>query len=286
MTRGQLRNPALQHPFRGVRAAPGVEVRLLERCAAFAASSPRAQVFSHVTAALLHGMPLPERFDNAPLHVMSPASARSTKATGTVGHSASFTSLEVVAVRGIPVTTVERTWCDLAAILGFADLVAAGDSLLWHENPATTIERLRDAVTRYPSQRGRRRMRAALNSLSDHSRSRPESLLRLAIVASPLPDPVPNHAVFLPLSGKRIEIDLAFPDYKVGLEYQGDHHRTDRRQWRSDVRRGNDAVDENWSMIYVTGDDLGNFDDVIARTERRLRARGWNGKRAVSPKQR
>jgi hypothetical protein len=127
-------------------------------------------------------------------------------------------------------------------------------------------------------------MRAALESLSDRSRSRPESLVRLALVASHLPDPVPNHSVFLPLSGKRIEIDLAYLDFKVGLEYQGDHHRTDRRQWRRDIRRGNDAVEENWSMIYVAGDDLGNLNDMVARTERRLRARGWNGGRAIAPK--
>ncbi|GGF00497.1 hypothetical protein GCM10011313_24410 [Mycetocola zhadangensis] len=155
--------------------------------------------------------------------------------------------------------------------------MAAGDSLLWHKNPATTKEALRDAVSRYPSQRGRLRMRAALHSLSDRSRSRPESIVRLALVASPLPDPEPNVEVHLKVSERRIEIDLAYPDFKVGLEYQGDHHRHDRRQWRKDIRRGNDAVDDDWSMVYFTGDDLQNLPDVIARTERRLRKRGWTG---------
>ena len=277
MTRAQLRNPAFQHAAYGTRVAPGLEVTLLARCAAFAAGARTPPVFSHITAAHVHGMPLPERFDNAPLHVMCPPSVRSTKAHGTVGHSAALSPMEVVTSAGTRVTTVERTWCDLAAILGFGDLVAAGDSLLWHRNPATTIDRLRDAVSHYPSQRGRFRMRAAVEALSDHSRSRPESLVRLALVASHLPDPVPNLAVSLALSGRTIEIDLAYPDFKVGLEYQGDHHRTDRRQWRRDVRRGNDTVDENWTIIYFTGDDLADLDDVVARTERRLRSRGWQG---------
>ncbi|MCP2031637.1 hypothetical protein L1277_001735 [Okibacterium sp. HSC-33S16] len=257
--------------------APGVSVTLLDRCVAFSSRTARPHAFSHATAALLHGMPLPETLESGPLHVMFEPSARATRAMGTIGHSATLRIDDTVALQGIYVTNVERTWCDLASILGFADLVAAGDSLLWHKNPATTRERLRETVAQYPSQRGRVRMRAALEALSDRSRSRPETLVRLALVASHLPNPEPNYGVRLEISGRNIEIDLAYPEYLIGLEYQGDHHRTDRRQWRNDVRRGNDAVDENWSMVYFTGDDLVDLDNVIVRTERRFRMRGWPG---------
>ena len=67
----------------------------------------------------------------------------------------------------------ERTWCDLAALLGFADLVAAGDHLLCWKYPRTTLKRLTDAVARYPSQRGRTVLPTALAALSTRSRSRP-----------------------------------------------------------------------------------------------------------------
>ncbi|MET1052748.1 MAG: hypothetical protein ABWX65_08935 [Mycetocola sp.] len=206
---------------------------------------------------------------------MSPPHTRATKARNVVGHCATLNPGDVVERYGVLLTSAERTWCDLAAILDLSDLVAAGDALLWHEDPVSSLARLQDAVARYPSQRGRVRMRLALPLLSAHSRSRPESIVRVALVTSELPDPIPNFEVFL--RGVRREIDLAYPRYKVGLEYQGDHHRTDRAQWRGDIRRGNDAVDEGWSMVYFTGDDLHNLPDVLRRTERRLRGRGWTG---------
>ncbi|MET0932213.1 MAG: hypothetical protein ABWX56_00755 [Mycetocola sp.] len=275
MSRSQLRNGALLRPYHGARFAPGIEPELIDQCRAFSARMPRGAVFSHITAARLHGMPLPTGFDAGPLHVMNPAGVRATKARGSVGHCATLTADEVVWSNGIRATSPERTWCDLAAILNFSDLVAAGDSLLWWEQPLTTMERLHEAVQNYPSQRGRSRLRRAVGSLSAHSRSRPESIIRLALAASVLPDPVPNFEVHLALSRRDIAIDLAYPKYKVGLEYQGDHHREDRRQWRRDVRRGNDAVDEGWSMIYFTGDDLIDLPGIVARTDRRLRSRGW-----------
>jgi hypothetical protein len=170
---------------------------------------------------------------------------------------------------------VERTWCDLAALLSIPDLVAAGDYLLCWESPKTTLPRLQDAASRYPSRRGKAALTPALALLSTRSRSRPESLLRVALVTSALPHPSPNFGVHLLLSRRDIEIDLAFPRYKVGLEYQGDHHREDRRQWRRDIKRGNDAVDEGWSMLYFTGDDTDDMAELLTRVERRLRSRGW-----------
>lgn len=99
--------------------------------------------------------------------------------------------------------------------------------------------------------------------------------MRVALVASALPDPIPNFEVHLFLSHRSDEIDLAYPRFRVGLEYQGDHHRENRAQWRRDVKRGNDAVDEGWSTIFFTGDDTADMTGVISSVERRLRSRGW-----------
>jgi hypothetical protein len=281
ITPGQLRNPAFGRPFFGTRTAAGIEDGLSTRCRSMATRMLRGQAFSHVTAALLHGIPLPlilERL-SYPLHVMSPAPVRALRYRGVIGHEARLAPVEVMLVAGMPVTTVERTWCDLAALLSLPDLVAAGDYLLCWEHPRTTLPRLRDAAACYESQRGRSKLPSALAALSPRSRSRPESLLRVALVASPLPDPVPNFEVHLALSHRNIEIDLAYPKYKVGLEYQGDHHREDRGQWRRDIKRGNDAVDEGWSMLYFTGDDTDELPVLMSRVERRLRSRGWvNGR--------
>lgn len=274
---GQLRNAAFTRPFRGVRIAPGVVVDHLRRCAALAARMPSGHALSHTTAALLHGIPLPFELETGPLHVTAPSPARGSKAAGTLGHRSLLRDEDVTTVDAIPVTTVERTWCDLAPMVALPDLVAAGDYLLRWTAPATTRELLVEASDRHPSRRGRPTRLAALDLLSAYSESRPESHMRVALVMSPLPDPIPNFPVYLTAARRNIRLDLAYPAYRVGLEYQGDHHRSDRSQWRSDVGRGNDAVDEGWSMLYFTGDDLPDMPALVARVERRLRSRGWPG---------
>lgn len=275
MTIGQLRNRALRSPFHGARFV-GEITGLIERCHAVVPLLG-GRVISHITAALLWGMPLPARAEFDPLHVTSAAPRRATKLAGCAGHSSRLHDDDTTWLNGIPVTTAERTWCDLAALLDLGDLVAAGDSLLSWVAPKTSIENLRAAVGRHPAQAGRSRLRQALELLSDRSQSRPESLIRVAITLSSLPDVVPNHPLRLARSGRDVRLDLAFPRYKVGLEYQGDHHRVDRDQWRRDVGRGNDVADEGWSILYFTGDDLNDIAGLLARVGRRLRDRGWSG---------
>ena len=174
-------------------------------------------------------------------------------------------------------TTVERTWCDLAAVLDLPDLVAVADFLLWHEAPKTTRAQLVAAIQTYPSRTGREALRRALALSSDHSRSRPESLVRVDLALSDLPTPVANHEVYLTIARRTVYLDLAFPEYKLELEYHGDHHRTDTSQWRGDVRRQNDVGDEGWQSLQFTGDDLPDMPGLRRRVERRLRMLGWTG---------
>lgn len=197
MSRGQLRNASFARPFRGVRVAPGVVVDFVLRCAALAARTPSGHVLSHTTAARLYGIPLPSVLEAGSLHVTAPSPARGSKAAGTVGHRSFLAEDDVTSLNGIPVTTVERTWCDLAPMLTLPDLVAAGDYLLRRTAPATTRELLEEASGRRPSRRGQSRRLEALDLLSAYSESRPESHLRVALVLSPLPDPIPNFAVHL-----------------------------------------------------------------------------------------
>jgi len=42
---------------------------------------------------------------------------------------------------------------------------------------------------------------------------------------------------------------------KIALEYEGDHHRTDRRQFRRDIRRFEALADMGWLTIRVTAED-------------------------------
>jgi len=85
----------LVHPTRGAHMLVEPET-LVERALAFQVAMPGDRAFSHVTAALLWGLPLPRALEQlataegAPLHVMAPTGA--TSASCRVARSPSRTS--------------------------------------------------------------------------------------------------------------------------------------------------------------------------------------------------
>lgn len=64
----------------------------------------------------------------------------------------------------------------------------------------------------------------------------------------------PNFEVSL-RNGARRYIDLAVPNLKLGLEYQGAYH-SDALQMRKDANRMNQLIDMGWVIIQVTSSDM------------------------------
>lgn len=243
-------------PYWGLRARedPGADVAL--RASIFASRMPERAFYFGRTAAGLHGLPLPPRFaGETGLHVGVPSGARRVDALGVIPHHVRIAPNDVVTHRSLRVTSVERTWCDLATSgLSLAELVAAGDRALWHRAPWTTAARLQDCMHRYEGRRGARLMRAAFEMLSDAADSPPESEVRVAIVMAGFPPPLANSEIRL-RNGETMQPDLSWPQYKVAIDYEGDHHRVGREQWNSDIRRFRAFNDESWRIYRATADD-------------------------------
>ncbi|MDQ6753006.1 MAG: hypothetical protein M3017_06295 [Actinomycetota bacterium] len=55
--------------------------------------------------------------------------------TGAIGHHATLADADVVHGASVVCTSVERTWCDLAAALSLDELIIAGDFLLNAAHP-------------------------------------------------------------------------------------------------------------------------------------------------------
>lgn len=288
--RSRLSGRDLQRPFWGVRVRtpPGTPIsvdRVDDLCEALALRMPQGAFFSHATAAQLMGFPLPYSSSFArPIHVSVAAPARAMDARDVVGHSLSLRSGDLRTWNGFRVTSPERTWLDLAAAgLTLFDLVAVGDYLVHWEHPLTTIARLTDAAAGYQGRRGRTLIRAALPLLRTRAESPRETVLRLIIVIAGLPEPECNLNIYDSAGRFLARADLAYPDFKLMLEYQGDQHRTDKAQWRRDIRRSGDVEDAGWQILQFTDDDLKNPASLVARVERRLRGRGWAGRVAARP---
>lgn len=273
---GRVRRLDLARPFHGVRsrAAPATTSELVD---AYLTRLPSRGFFSHLTAALLWGLPLPDGLEGR-LHVSYPHGHRPSRARGVAGHHLVIRPDEVTELGGIPVTTPERTWCDLAGLLGFEALVAAGDRAIWHREPLTSLEAIADMANRHPDRRHQRRRHNALPWLCARSDSPPESTLRVRFIRAGLPTPVVNEDVFDAFGRFLGRPDLAFPDYRELVDYEGDGHRTDREQWWSDLARVPRFEAADWHTHRAARPDLLNGSRrLIGDLARALRAKGWRG---------
>ena len=270
----RLRASDLHAPFRGVRMPVGDAADFLERCRAYAQTMPDDHLFSSVTAARFWGLPLPRVLQDDPrVHVTATGGGRAPRGRGVVGHSTELavSYFERDALRfALPVDA----WCDLSTVLALDDLIAAGDRLLGLPTPLATLAQVDAAIRRRSGCRGARALRSARLEMRPRVYSARETVARLAVTRAGLPEPEPNGVIRLG-NGRRLRGDLVFRRYRVLLEYEGEHHLFDRRQWASDLTRYNDLAQDGWLVIRVT--KAMSRADLVARTTRALRSRGWTG---------
>lgn len=108
-----------------------------------------------------------------------------------------------------------------------------------------------------------------------------ESRTRMMLHLAGLPDP---HVQFRVLgSGGEFlgRVDFAWPDQRVILEYEGQHHLTNADQWESDIHRYEEMERLGWTVIRVTAAALRDPVKLVLRVEAALRAGGWRGRTPV-----
>lgn len=253
---GRLRGADLVKPFHGIRS-PRRLLTVAHRASALQQRMPEADFFCGVTAALLVGIPLPLRLEQADtLHVGVPAPLRACRAAGVIGHKLQVSAGDVRRWGDLRVTTIARTWCDLAAVLDLEDLVAAGDFIIHHKHPLVTRDELRAAVARHPGRRWRARLREALELLDDHADSPPESVIRATIVRAGITGLRANFRIVDARGETLAHGDLCFPAHRVIFEYQGDYHRTEVERWRKDRTRRARLAAAGWHVIEIAADEL------------------------------
>lgn len=123
-----------------VRARPGVyargtewksatpEGRVIARAVALALTSSTPPVYSHETAAALHGLPL-YRPDPQCVHAIVPP-GRPGAARGVIRHRGELTDDDVVEIDGVRVTSLARTVADVARTTTFEQSVTVADAAM------------------------------------------------------------------------------------------------------------------------------------------------------------
>lgn len=176
---------------------------------------------------------------------------------------------EVTRVAGLPVTTPARTAFDLGRLLRYHGAVARLDALM--RAAPFSGEDVRLLAKRYPGARGLRQLRAVLPLVDAGAASPKETWLRLLLINAGLPTPttqIPVHEDWR-LVGL---LDMGWENYKVAAEYDGDQHRTSRRQYAKDQWRLRKFEAMGWIVIRVIAEDEPR--DVVRRVRAALAARG------------
>lgn len=275
LTAGRLRGEDLAAPFHGVRSGEAPSTHL-GACLAYAVKLRPRDHLSHQSAAVVHGLPLPRRLQDGPVHVTAALPTGRPRGRGVHGHSAAPQLVRSVVVRGIRVSHPVQVWCELAVSLTPAELVALGDALVRRNRPVATMGDLAAAVQAWRGRRGAAALLRALGLVRPRTDSWEETMLRLDLAAAGLPEPEVNGEI-RDAGGRFLALgDLVFRGYRVLAEYDGEQHRTDGRQYGRDVDRLEDLAAAGWRVVRFTRQHRG-----LARLERiervrlALRAAGW-----------
>ncbi|QNE46454.1 DUF559 domain-containing protein [Glaciihabitans sp. INWT7] len=273
VTPSRLRAGDLDRSLWGVRAtSPPADLH--DRCALLQLRMPGRAFFSHSTAALIHGIPLPWALEHADrLHVGVPSPSRALSASGVVGHRLAVVPSDVSMLSGLRVTSTVRTWTDLADQLAFEDLVAAGDYLIHWRRPFTTRVALEKALRLRRGRRGFRALSRAVLRLNERSESPPESRLRLIVEDAGFPTPEINREVTDRFGEFVARTDFIFEGLRLVLEYQGDYHRTTKGQWRADMTRRSKLEAVGWRVMELNAGDLKDPAELVMRIRRLLACR-------------
>ncbi|MEU7618606.1 DUF559 domain-containing protein [Micromonospora rifamycinica] len=146
------------------------------------------------------------------------------------------------------------------------------DSLLG--SGLTSPAALSEIARHFADRRGGRRARRVFDLADPAAQSPPESHLRVRLVLAGLPRPVVQHPARLP-SGLLLHPDLAWPEFRVAVEYDG-HWHTDPDQLHRDRRRLNQLVAAGWIVLHVTSRRLtDDFPGVVREVHAVLAQRGW-----------
>ena len=224
------------------------------------------EAFSHLTAARMMGLPVPQLWEpEEPWHITGENELPRLRRRHVVSHR-SVDLRGVVIVDGLRCTDPLTTWADLAGIVALDDLVVMGDAIV-ELGDGIAISDLRRVVSARARHRGVVRMREAVDLVRVGSRSPMESRTRLAFCRGGLPEPELNAPVHDAAGGWLAFGDFVWREKKVVAEFDGDYHRTDRRQWQRDVGRRESVQEAGWTYVQLTARSV----TVPARRDRLIR---------------
>lgn len=265
VTRQELRRWH-QPVYRGIYRARGVAPSLRDRATAAWLASNRRGVIAGAAASALHGAQWVD--DDIPIELIAP---RARRQPGLIVRDEALADDEVTWVGRLPVTTRVRTAFDLGRHLPRGEAIARLDSLMRAQ--VFSVEDVLLLAERYRGARGLKALRARLPLVDGGAASPRETWLRLLYIDAGLPRPTTQIPI-VEGRGKLVRwADMGWEEFMVVSEYDGDHHRTNRKAYTKDIRSLRKARSLGWIVDQVIKEDRPA--EIVERARSALVSRGW-----------
>ncbi|BBX66812.1 hypothetical protein [Mycolicibacterium psychrotolerans] len=201
---------------------------------------------------------------------------RSAVAPGIRIHREALLDEEVCLVQSIDCTTVARTVFDIGRRIAGDEAIIRIDALLNATRAA--VADVAVVAAGHPGARGIRSLRGAMALVDGGAESPQETRTRLVLIRAGAPAPQ-TQVPIRNASGRVVRrIDMGWPEYRVGVEYDGEQHWTDPAAHAEDIARLDFLAEQGWIIIRVSARHLRDTpDDIWRRAEQALRRRGWPG---------
>ena len=158
---------------------------------------------------------------------------------------------EATTASGMMVTTPERTAFDIGRRHPRRAAIAHLDSL--SRATELKVDSVLAIAGKHPGARGLRNLETALGFVDSGAQSPRETYLRLLLIENGLPRP--QTQISVSTDEGTYYLDMGWRDYLVAVEYDGEHHRSDLLQYRSDIRRLETLQRIGWIVIRVIAGD-------------------------------
>jgi hypothetical protein len=174
---------------------------------------------------------------------------------------------------GLPITTPARTAFDLGRRLAFTSAVQRIDALM--KATDVKVDDVHAVAACHRGVRGLGQLRKVLELVDGGSESPYETLTRIMLVRNGFPRPETQVRVCDEYGFVIARLDMGWPEWRVGIDFDGAHHWTDPQQRTKDVERYARLPELGWIDVRVTSSMLHNNPGVfLDRVGTALVARG------------
>jgi hypothetical protein len=248
LTRQDLRRRYVKL-HRDVYAPVGLELTARDRAVAAWLWSRRAAILVGRSAAAMHGTRWLPPDEPAEL-----GRARYAATEGIVVRADVIADDEKLLVRGMTCTTPARTAYDLGRRLTGETAIIRVDALM--NVTKMSVAQIMSTAERYPGARGIKQLRTTLTRVDGGAESPQETRLRLLLVDSGLPRPVTQIPVRNDFGRVVRRIDMGYPGWRVGVEYDGEQHFTNPDDYAADIERLEFLAGAGWTIVRVSSRQL------------------------------